>query len=318
MAGAQGFALLLRRISGGRPALTALTFIQGGPTMLGGPGWRQVWSRRLGESGSSIRVLNGHAIGGGVRDPEGTFSIKWVARGRAVYRTGGTSHPLSGARTVILNAKQPYELEFPETFGTQTLCVFYCDDLLRQAMRDLGDDEETEVLPEFPDVAFRPQESISRELERLHASFDAKDPTVRTNEERLLTLLDDVVAAARGHARATARIGAVKASTRKLLLARLERAREILHDKGDISLDALAREAGLSKFHLLRLFKAVHGTTPSGYATAQRMERAKAMLKNSPLTAAAIAEAVGYESDSAFLRAFRRHTGTTPAAFRAG
>ena len=58
--------------------------------------------------------------------------------------------------------------------------------------------------------------------------------------------------------------------------------------------------------------------TPSGYATAQRMERAQAMLKNTSLTAAAIAQAIGYESDSAFLRAFRRHTGTTPAAYRAG
>jgi AraC-like DNA-binding protein len=42
------------------------------------------------------------------------------------------------------------------------------------------------------------------------------------------------------------------------------------------------------------------------------------MLRSTSLTATAIAAAVGYESDSAFLRAFRRHTGTTPAAWRAG
>ena len=298
--------------------MTALTFLQGGPTMLGGPGWRKIWQREIGDGSGEIMVLNGHAIGGGLRDPDGTFSIKWVPRGRAVYRVGGASHHLSDARTVILNSKQPYELEFPETFGTQTLCVFYSDDLLRAAMTRLGEDEAPDGLPEFPDVVFRPEDLIAQELERLHGFFEADDPSALAGEEQLLTLLQAVVASAREHAGAAERTGALKASTRRLLLARLERAREILHDKGDISLDALAREAGLSKFHLLRLFKAVHGMTPSGYATAQRMERAKAMLRNSALTAAAIAEAIGYESDSAFLRAFRRHTGTTPAAFRAG
>jgi len=297
--------------------VTALTFLQGGPTMLGGPGWRKVWSREIGDGFGEIIVLNGHAIGGGLRDPDGTFSIKWVPRGRAVYRVGGTSHHLSDARTVILNSKQPYELEFPETFGTQTLCVFYSDDLLRAAMMRLDEDEAPDGLPEFPDVVFRPTGVVAQELERLHGFFDADDPSVLASEEQLLTLLQAVVASAREHAGAAERTGALKASTRKLLLARLERAREILHDKADVSLDALAREAGLSKFHLLRLFKAVHGMTPSSYATSQRMEHAKAMLKDTSLTAAAIAEAIGYESDSAFLRAFRRHTGTTPAAFRA-
>jgi len=290
--------------------------------MLGGPGWRKLWQREIGDGGGEIMVLNGHAIGGGLREPDGTFSIKWVPRGRAVYRVGGGSHHLSDARSVILNTRQPYELEFPDVFGTQTLCVFYSDDLLRGAMTRLGEDEAPDSLPEFPDVVFRPEDVIAQELERLHAFFEADDPSAPASEEQLLTLLQAVVASARDHAGAAERTGALKASTRKLLLARLERAREILRDNisidgGDISLDALAREAGLSKFHLLRLFKAVHGMTPSSYATAQRMERAKAMLRDTAMTAAAIAGAIGYESDSAFLRAFRRHTGLTPAAFRA-
>ncbi len=300
------------------PVLTTLTYIQGGPAIPGGPAWRKVWRRALGESASEIAVLNGHAMGGGLRDSEGTFSIKWVPKGRAVYRAGGASHALTGARAVILNAQQPYELEFPEAFGTQTLCVFYSDDLLKQAVQRFDDETCSAALPQFPDVAFRPDASIADELQRLHESFADDDPTTRTTEERLLVLLQAAVDAARRHAGAAQRTGAAKAATRKLLLAKLERAREILDDRSDTSLDMLARETALSKFHLLRLFKTVHGTTPAGYASTRRMERAKVMLKNTPLSAAAVAEAVGYGSDSAFLRAFRRHTGTTPAAFRAG
>src|SRR5262249_53502826 len=103
----------------------------------------------------------GEASGGPDTRAMGTARRGGSASRRAVYRVGGASHHLSDARTVILNTKQPYELEFPETFGTQTLCVLYSDDLLRAAMTQLGEDEASDGLPEFPDVVFRPEDIIA-------------------------------------------------------------------------------------------------------------------------------------------------------------
>ena len=302
-------------------AVTTLTTIQGGPGP-DGKGWRKTWTRALGAGPSAITVLNGHARGGGLRDPLGTFSIKWIARGRAVYRAdGGASHALSGARTVILNAAQPYELEFPDADGTQTLCVFFSDDLLRAAWSERAgafDGETPTALPAFPDIVFRPDARIAKALSHLRASFDSADPTGEASEDDLLLLAEAVVASAAGHAGAAARTGARKPSTRKLLLARLERAREILDDAqgGEVALDVLAKAASLSKFHLLRLFKQVHGCTPSGYARQARLARAMALLLSSRLPGAQIAQACGYDSESAFARAFRRHTGLTPGSWR--
>ena len=46
------------------------------------------------------------------------------------------------------------------------------------------------------------------------------------------------------------------------------------------------------------------------------MDRAKRLLAATPMSVAAIGEALGYESTGAFIRAFRRHFGVTPSAIR--
>ena len=110
----------------------------------------------------------------------------------------------------------------------------------------------------------------------------------------------------------------MKPSTRRLLAARLERARELIEDSAaEPSLGEIAQAAALSKFHLLRLFKAAFGCTPSAYWRARRLDRGRRLLKATPMSVSEIAGALGYESASAFIRAFRRHFGTTPQAFRA-
>ncbi|HVN00257.1 MAG TPA: helix-turn-helix transcriptional regulator [Caulobacteraceae bacterium] len=298
--------------------MTALTFIQGGE------GQRRVWRRELGDAGSpsAITVLNGRSREAWIRDAEGAFSIKWMPRGRAVYRTEGASHFLGGASAVILNPAQPYELEFLDRSGTESLCVFVSDDLVAEAWRDIAEpdglgDGPPGRIPQFPDLVFTPPPSLLDELATLRESYGADDPSALAAEERLLGLLGRLVRAAQGHRRMAARLPAAKASTRRLLAARVERARELIESSSEEpTLDDLARAAAVSKFHLLRLFKAAFGCTPSAYAGRRRMERAKRLLRATPMTVASIGEALGYESTGAFVRAFRRHFGVAPSAIR--
>ena len=86
---------------------------------------------------------------------------------------------------------------------------------------------------------------------------------------------------------------------------------------GDLSLDALAHEVGLSPFYLARHFRVVLGEPPHRYVLRRRVERAKRLL----LMGAAIAEvaaACGFSDQSSLTRAFRQATGTTPGTFRRG
>jgi AraC-like DNA-binding protein len=78
-----------------------------------------------------------------------------------------------------------------------------------------------------------------------------------------------------------------------------------------------AEAATLSPFHLIRLFKAVFGETPLAYRARKRLEQARDHLLHSPKSIAEISAAAGYESRTAFDRAFIRRFGVTPGIVRA-
>ena len=83
------------------------------------------------------------------------------------------------------------------------------------------------------------------------------------------------------------------------------------------SWDSMARAAGLSRSALDRRFRAVLGQSPKRYLLALRMRLASAALLQGRRSIAEIASAVGYESEPAFHRAFRRTLGLTPGAYAA-
>jgi AraC family transcriptional regulator len=88
------------------------------------------------------------------------------------------------------------------------------------------------------------------------------------------------------------------------------------HLAEEISLDALAAVAAMSRLHFARSFKAATGLPPHSFLAARRVEMAKALLKSAVIPVAEIAYRVGYENVSHFTQLFRRQTGMTPGAFR--
>ncbi len=88
------------------------------------------------------------------------------------------------------------------------------------------------------------------------------------------------------------------------------------HIRRPFRLDDLAEELAVSSRTLIRHFKQAVGETPSAYAQALRLERAKHLLGETPLGLDAIAEQVGYGDSSTLRRALRRATGLSPAQYR--
>jgi len=82
------------------------------------------------------------------------------------------------------------------------------------------------------------------------------------------------------------------------------------------TLEELAKEAGASRSVLAERFQQLVGSSPMQYLTQWRMMLAANLLTRSNAPLARIAEDVGYQTDTAFIRAFRREYGTPPAAWR--
>ena len=79
----------------------------------------------------------------------------------------------------------------------------------------------------------------------------------------------------------------------------------------------LAGAAAVARSTLAQRFTTLIGETPMRYLASWRIQLAKHLLKASDAPLAEIAQRVGYESEAAFNRAFKRHVGWPPAAWRA-
>ncbi len=88
------------------------------------------------------------------------------------------------------------------------------------------------------------------------------------------------------------------------------------HLAGDLSLDAVASAAGVSRFHLSRAFALTLAQTIAGYARARRLSEAARTLAAGAPSILEVALAAGYGSHEAFTRAFVAQLGATPEEVR--
>ncbi len=97
----------------------------------------------------------------------------------------------------------------------------------------------------------------------------------------------------------------------------LLRARDFLHDRfaQSVSLDELAKLAGLSRFHFLKAFTAQFGLPPHTYQINLRIERSLPLLRQG-MSLSHVAETMGFNDQSHFFRHFKRTMGVTPGQYK--
>jgi len=96
------------------------------------------------------------------------------------------------------------------------------------------------------------------------------------------------------------------------------RALQKLHERPahDWSLEGLAKECGLSRSVLAERFAQLVGVPPIQYLAQWRIQLAASLLRDGKASLAEIAERVGYGSEAALSRAFKRQVGVAPALYR--
>jgi AraC family transcriptional regulator len=96
------------------------------------------------------------------------------------------------------------------------------------------------------------------------------------------------------------------------------RAKEILIARlnGEVTLEALAQECGLSRSHFARAFKTTTGLPPHRWLLDRRVERARELLLHSALPIAEIADLCGFADQSHFTRVFTNALGVSPGEWR--
>lgn len=83
-----------------------------------------------------------------------------------------------------------------------------------------------------------------------------------------------------------------------------------------ISLESLAREANLSKYHFCRFFNRYTGMSPMKFVNLKRIERAKEFLRGHDHTVSIISMLTGFNDLGTFIRQFKNVTGLTPSDYK--
>jgi len=101
------------------------------------------------------------------------------------------------------------------------------------------------------------------------------------------------------------------------LYKRIVRAKLFIDDhySDNIDLNNISDQAHFSKFHFIRLFKSIYGSTPNNYLIKIRMDKAKILLaKGHSVLETSIM--VGFDSPTSFTGMFKKISGQTPSTFQ--
>lgn len=98
----------------------------------------------------------------------------------------------------------------------------------------------------------------------------------------------------------------------------IRRTADIIHGECERSwtLESMARLAGYSHFHFLRLFRSIMGKTPNRYLSDCRLARSKLLLLSTDLPVAQVAVQSGFQQPSYFIKVFKQAEGMPPNQYR--
>jgi AraC family transcriptional regulator len=232
-------------------------------------------------------------------------SIAIVASGTFQYRSGAGRALMTPGSLLLGNAGQCFECGHEHGTGDRCISFAYHPDYFERLAADAGLRGRTDFnVPRLP-----PLRVLSPLIAR--ASHVLAGPVDVPWEELSIELAAQAVQLARGlsNGPASAPPGATARVTSVVRM--MERHPDAGHAVGD-----LARQAGLSPYHFLRIFESLTGVTPHQYVLRMRLRQAALALATGSARILDIALQCGFGDLSNFNRAFRNEFGCSPRAYR--
>lgn len=263
------------------------------------------WARFRPGALAGVTQMNAHFTDHAFeRHSHETYSIGVTASGVQTFHCGGTLHASLRGDVILFNPDEPHDGQrgTQEGFGYSMLYVS------QQVVDECRDKEAGLDMAAYFSRPVVRDAAMGRALARAISAAGQAQESLRAEELTRSVLV-----------RLLQRYGERRSSgdeTRSAGMARMVCIRDYLrsHFDQDITVDALAREAGLSRVHLTRAFAQQFGVPPHIYLNAVRLERAQAgMLAGHSL--AEVAAGCGFADQSHFSRRFKGSVGVAPGAW---
>ena len=227
-------------------------------------------------------------------------SISFVRKGSFGYHCRGRSHELVAGSLLIGSPGTEFVCTHDHVCGDECLSFFFAPELVET----IGERAEAWQVGATPPLA-----ELMVFCELAQAAADGQTDIG----------LDEV-----GHLIASRLVEVVSGKPRKQAsVTARDRRRAVeaalwidANSQREIELEDIARQAGVSPFHFLRLFSAALGVTPHQYLVRLRLRRAARHLADDDRAVTDIAYDVGFNDLSNFVRTFHRAAGVSPTKFR--
>ncbi|KQV92417.1 AraC family transcriptional regulator [Pelomonas sp. Root1237] len=260
------------------------------------------------QRGAGLRLMHCQCRAGrgerAVDEEHPAFSITLVDRGQFTYRTRAGGALLNAGWLMLGNVGEGYACSHEDSDGSGDDCTVLSlsPDLLEQTLGALGVAKAANrfsraCLPPLPRVA------------ALFQGLDTGGDEGFALEEATLAIVSQVHRAL------------IDGEAPAALPRQDERARAAAHcietrSAEALTLDEVAQVAGLSPFHLLRVFRQSIGVTPHQYLMRTRLMHALSLLRDTRRPVTDVAYDTGWADLSNFNKAFRREFGCSPRRLR--
>ncbi|MDN5200036.1 AraC family transcriptional regulator [Fulvivirgaceae bacterium BMA10] len=289
---------------------------------------RTAWNgKKLEQTGWPNVILNVKTTNSYRPDIIGPLSLFTNFQGESYCSVNQKKTKISEGYYFLSNESQSYSFEIDNTEPTETFNVHFgehfCEkvhaSLVNADDRLLNDVFNKDSVPIYYwNKLYARDPHIDAILRYIQAEFDHKQNKQLFLEEQLSQLLTLLLCKHRNVLKQIRRLPPSKKSTKIEVYKRISIAVDYMHSgyHMDIQLDDLAGVACLSKYHFLRLFKALQGCSPHQYLTKLRIEKGKELLAKQDQTIKEIALQLGFENASSFSRTFFKNTRVYPTQYR--
>ncbi len=253
------------------------------------------------------------------------LSIKCSMKGKEIHRTSGGNYEVTPGQYLLINNGQKCESNIEST--TESFSVYFESGFANESLKSLVSPSEKllnySYLPGIQHVNFLeklyPHNTIlSPSLMRLRLASKFNHDDENFLKEACFNLIEKLLIIHRDLYIEIEKLPPVKLSTKMELYKRLCRAKEFIDSSfsENITLEDISKEACLSQFHFLRLFKVIYNNTPHKYMTEKRIEKALSLLFSTDKSITEICFDIGFESVSSFSWLFKKKLGLSPEMAR--
>lgn len=259
----------------------------------------------------------------------GNLTLRYVSCGFEDYRINGSRYGVASGEYLISNKHSSGSVLVDSPTPVRGICIDLSQEVVAEVFSCMAEPRAVELISDLTDSLYGPNflegkykanrtstGKLLVELERFvfESSFSAE----QANIDFFYSVCERVVADYLPIQFQLNKLSTVKQDTRKNLLKRLYKGKEILDDLylTNPPIQLIAQESGISQYHFFRLFKNTFGISPHQYLLKKKMQFAKTELVTSRHSISEIAFICGYSDIHSFSKAFKKFFGVSPAHFK--